>query len=512
MLGGAVLNSGTYGCILKPAIPCKGETSRKPDYVSKLMTLKDANNEYSEIIAIKDKVKSIHDNNMYYIISDIRLCEIGNITSHDLDNFYKNCGAMKRRKYKKEDILNSRVNNNLRLLQLPDGGKDVTYYFNNDIFSVDIFPKINTALIRLLKYGIAPLKDVGVLHQDIKGDNVVYSEEKNLARLIDWGLATVLKGSNVPNLVKYWPILFNQPLTNSVLHTNVQELYKIILQRTPQIQRIINGYQGDNLIDDLTPVISHVLKNNYMSDYKTIDINISGLGHIKYIITILEECGNFDATFNVSTKKTAFDAFAHLLSLQITKALLHFSIKDNKIHKFDESLYFNTVFKHNCDIFGFLACYVDIFMNKKAPVTLRGKIYQTVLKPFYFNDKYAYTPYDVDEISKACLELNSDYEKKVPEPKQNSGSVKRKQLMIISDSNRDNDPFILTLKKRCPKGSRCDKKTKKCVKKITKNIKPKPKPGISWPLTQRCPKGSRRDKKTKKCVKKSNDHNMDYHL
>ena len=45
--------------------------------------------------------------------------------------------------------------------------------------------------------------------------------------------------------------------------------------------------------------------------------------------------------------------------------------------------------------------------------------------------------------------------------------------------------------KRCPNGSRRNKKTKQCVRKSAMGKK------------KRCPKGSRRNRKTKKCVRKS---------
>ena len=45
--------------------------------------------------------------------------------------------------------------------------------------------------------------------------------------------------------------------------------------------------------------------------------------------------------------------------------------------------------------------------------------------------------------------------------------------------------------KRCPNGSRRNKKTKQCVRKSAMGKK------------KRCPKGSRRNRKTKQCVRKS---------
>ena len=47
------------------------------------------------------------------------------------------------------------------------------------------------------------------------------------------------------------------------------------------------------------------------------------------------------------------------------------------------------------------------------------------------------------------------------------------------------------MQKRCPNGSRRNKKTKQCVRKSAMGKK------------KRCPKGSRRNRKTKKCIRKS---------
>lgn len=518
MQGGAVLNSGTYGCILKPAVPCKGETSRNPDSVSKLMTAKDAAQEYSEILAIKKKIKTIPDSNMYYIINDIKKCQIGPVTTSDLDDFDTKCSAMTRRSYTKEDVQNPRKNTNLRVLQLPDGGKDITSYFYNKPFSIDIFPKINRALIKLLKYGIVPLKEVGVIHQDIKGNNIVYSKDKDLARLIDWGLAEASAGGDVvPHSVKKWPLLFNQPFSNVVLHTTVQRVYKLMIEKNASLRSVIDGYRGRNLIQYLTPYVSKIIRKQIFRNDVTIEDIIGGMGHVSFIRSILRECMTTDwdlATANPGN--SSFNTLANIISLHVSSALLHFSVKDNAIGEFDEKEYFNTVFKQNCDVFGLLSCYVDIFMNKHAPRSLRQMIYYHILKPFYLNEKYAYTPYDIDEISKACLALNNNYEKQealVPSP---APALKRTVVDVVADTTHDKDKFVMALRKRCPNGTHRDKKTQKCLKKKVRVVKPPGSVGkrappatttlkkaIPWPAGKRCPNGRRRHPKTKKCVRLS---------
>lgn len=508
MDGGKVLGSGTYGCLLKPAALCKNETQRQPDTVSKLMTRGHAEEEYDEITRILDKIKHIPNHNEYYILGNIRMCELGTLTNDDLEQFNRKCHAMTKRRISKMDVKNNpQIKSRLRILQLPDGGKDITEFFAEKSFSTDIFVKVNNALVKLLIHGISPLQKNNVIHQDIKGNNVVYSQDKDVARLIDWGLATIINGRKVPIDVKGWPIMFNQPFVNIVLHNETQNIYKRILLN-PEIRQKISDYRGDNLIGYLTPHIFTVFRSVVFSSYDSIQKINGNIGHINYIERILTVTDEFDDYFK-SKKRTSlhhpkFDVLADILAMQTTLAFLHFSVSKNRMGKFSEYRFFNNIFKKNCDIFGFISIYIDVFLNTNAPRSLRKNIYEKIVKTFYFNDKFAYLAFNVKEIASACLKLNDEFKKTVTmKDKRTTSVVPPPAPLAIETSNKEiKELFTWSLRKRCPKGSRRDKKTKKCVRtrKVTKVVKKDPSL-FSWPKTKRCPKGSRRDKKTQKCKK-----------
>ena len=523
MEGGKVLGSGTYGCILKPAVPCKGETMRLPDTVSKLMRRHDAEDEMNEITKINDKTQHIPNHNEYYILDDIELCQANKFTDEDLEDFNKRCTAMTRHRFTKAHVQNPQFNTQLRLLQLPDGGKDITYFFSDPSFSTKTFVDVNTALVKLLKGGIAPLKTVNVLHQDIKGNNMVYSQDKDLARLIDWGLSTVIRGKSVPRESKGWPIMFNQPFINIVLHNEMQRFYKKLME-SEEMKKKITDYTGSNIVEYLTPIVFKSLRSSVFATQDSIKRINGSFGHMGYIERLLETLSQFDSSIKnkpVSLHHPKFGHLADILAMQTTLAFLHFSTISKYTVSFNENKFFNRIFKNNCDIFGFLSCYVDIVMNNKAPLPLRRKIYSSLLKSFYFGNKYAYTPYNVDEIAKICLKLNDGYVKKT---KELITRTKRavplapvvKPQLAVQDEVFDRDLFTWSLRKRCPRGSRRDKKTKKCIKikkegmvkqktaaKPVKKTNSLPRGSMfSWPKTRRCPKGSQRDKKTQKCKKK----------
>jgi len=528
MEGGKVLGSGTYGCILKPAVPCKGETARLPDTVSKLMRRHDAEDEMNEIRKINDKTQHIPNHNDYYILDNIEICEANKFTNEDLEDFNKRCTAMTRHRFTKAQVQNPKFSSQLRLLQLPDGGKDITYFFSDPSFSTKTFVDVNTALVKLLKDGIDPLKTVNVLHQDIKGNNIVYSQDKDLARLIDWGLSTVIRGKTVARESKGWPIMFNQPFINIVLHDEMQRFYKKLME-SEEMKKKITEYTGSNIVEHLTPIVFKSLRSSVFAKQDSIKKINGSFGHMGYIERLLESLSQFDSTIKNKAVPLHHPKFGHLadiLAMQTTLALLHFSTISKYAVNFNENKFYNKVFKNNCDIFGFLSCYVDVVMNKRAPLPLRRKIYLTLLKPFYFGDKYAYTPYNVDEIAKICLKLNDGYVKKSEEPSEAKRAVPLapivKSQLAVQDEVFDKDLFTWSLRKRCPRGSRRDKKTKKCIKikkegvskqkipakatkpaKTTKTSNPLSRGSIfSWPKTRRCPKGYRRDKKTQKCKKK----------
>jgi len=68
--GGKVIASGGFGCVFLPALKCKGSNKRLKNTVSKLMTIKNAKDEYHEIHNIRDKLKMITNYEDYYLIEN----------------------------------------------------------------------------------------------------------------------------------------------------------------------------------------------------------------------------------------------------------------------------------------------------------------------------------------------------------------------------------------------------------------------------------------------------------
>ena len=488
MEGGKVIASGTYGCILNPALPCKGETERPKNTVSKLMLDYNAETEMDEINKIAKLTKSVPNHNNYYILNQIKMCDPSKLKMADLTDFKKKCGAMTRKNISTHNVNNPSVIRHLRILQLPDGGFDITHYFSEKKLSPALFVKINNALILLLQKGIVPLQSVGVLHQDIKAHNIVYSKKNDMAKIIDWGLATTIKGNRIPLHTRGWPILFNQPFSNKVFDYAIQKLF-FDMTKTLSFTLRLKGYYGNDLYSYLLPIVSKNIYDATLTNHEKINRAYRGLGHIPYLELILKTVAKdhlADQQIVDNINASSLKVIGVIVSRQIAAALLAYSIKDNKLRVFKEKDYFNEVYRHNCDIYGFVSTYVEIILNQSMPKSLRRKAFDIYSK-YCLTTQFAYTRIDVNELSKDLADLNLYYSpaiKKQPVPQD--------ALIFSWDEG-----------KRCPKGSRRDKKTRKCVStKQEQRTGSAKQAAKNKTRRKRCPNGTRRNKKTGLCEEK----------
>lgn len=217
---GKVIGTGSYGCVFSPPLKCKNVSSRpnQDTTVTKLMETDDAFQEEKEIAKVLSRIDKIPDYTKYTLISDVYSCEpdVDDITADDMSG--KSCPrvmSLKNGGYDDDEI---------RLLQIPKGGREVeTYFRHQDYKDKTGLNEFIIGMHDLLVDFIVPMNDKGVYHQDIKSDNVLVNDN-NQAQLIDWGFLVVNKhgdkpieviddGDNNGNTLFRRFIMFNQPLS-----------------------------------------------------------------------------------------------------------------------------------------------------------------------------------------------------------------------------------------------------------------------------------------------------------
>jgi serine/threonine protein kinase len=178
-----IIGEGSYGCVHKPSIHCKTLPKSGFDYapyVSKLMKTKNARDELAEFVVIKN----IDPTEKYHLGEPI-LC------SPDLDepNVKKDIGKCKHIKLTEIEA----KPNDYSLLLMKYGGPDLkqlcskhmTLYLKTKTeFRTDKFWLEAHHLLKGLKF----FKDNGIVHNDIKPQNILISGKTYKMKYIDFGL------------------------------------------------------------------------------------------------------------------------------------------------------------------------------------------------------------------------------------------------------------------------------------------------------------------------------------
>lgn len=175
------VGEGSYGCVHNPPLKCKNKLyDSDPKKVSKILTTKNATNELKEFKLIQQAD----------INEDFHL---GRPTSCLPDNNEDNEKAINQC----EHFISSDINK-YKLLLLKNGGADLAQIKkkfsklkinNNNRRNLELFW---LDMSRIL-YGSKVLMDNGIVHHDLKQQNIVYNEANGRVNFIDFGLMTTTK-------------------------------------------------------------------------------------------------------------------------------------------------------------------------------------------------------------------------------------------------------------------------------------------------------------------------------
>ena len=195
-----VIGEGGFGCVFSKPLKCKNKrdkTMKVPgSNVSKLMLKRHALTEYDISMRIYEVVKSIPNHSKYFILDDMSICEPYQIP-HSLRKEMKKCKYL----LKKYDIdgFNERIlMGEILQLNIPYGGNSLIELWDRMIFSSfarnkklhQEFCSAIDGIVALIEKAVIPMNKMGVYHNDIKSDNVLYNynadTDKSEYRIIDW--------------------------------------------------------------------------------------------------------------------------------------------------------------------------------------------------------------------------------------------------------------------------------------------------------------------------------------
>ena len=174
-----VIGEGTYGCVHKPSLKCKDSPNISYDNkVSKLLLSTEAKKELKEY----DNVRNADKNNEYYL-GVPENCDV------DIRNVF-NLKSIQKCKIGSEAIKNL---SKYKLLIMGDGGINLEEYtrkmkeWSVSEMSEELCEKFLLESLRLF-HGLKVFEEHGLVHHDLKPQNIVYNDKTNRLNFIDFGL------------------------------------------------------------------------------------------------------------------------------------------------------------------------------------------------------------------------------------------------------------------------------------------------------------------------------------
>jgi hypothetical protein len=411
MKGGNVIGEGSYGCVFDPALLCEGEKERPKGFITKMLDIRNFNQEWKAIQEADEVIKLIPNNENYFIVNQVKPC-INPIydDSIDLSNFSdKTCNALTKKKFPSipgEVVSVSTQINRLKAatksnifqgLSMPNGGPDVNKYTKPEKFSPEHLISLNNTLIDLILNGVIPMNKAGLLHLDAKAANIVY--DGRFARLIDWGLAAKVNPRTISGIDKDISptIMVNRPFTNILFIRKGRNLVLVDYINHNILPRLSGATKDEMAIDFKKKLRSTILQS---VDVMRRNLNSKINGHLSYIADVAYR-GNVDEVLDV-------------IAIQIAYAVLEQCLSDDlrMIDYFNLAKYVEDVYRHNVDVYGVITCYLTLITNSHKDIVRTTKIASAldtnVITKYLYSDKCAATAYNINELIADLQSLNSN--------------------------------------------------------------------------------------------------------
>ena len=394
---GKAFAEGGFGCVFRPQLSCNKSVDfiKQPNRngVSKLMIKKVQNTELKELNSVYLIVKKIKNYQDYFLVDNIYGCEPDALTKNDKVDFNKKCKNLVKKGIHKDNV-NTKLNT-LGIINLPYGGISIDDYYSKLItlhktkHRKKSFISTNKSLLLLLTKAISLLQKSNFLHMDIKGANILRSEDDitkytNIkTRLIDWGVSinyasSVVSGKTPPQLYNI-PIQYNIPFSTILFLKDINVFIKKFFSEYSNNTTLLNS-------NDRPRIIKHLASYIY-----NISLDVVGEGHNNYILFIIDKI-NAEV---FSPEDIIVEHLATILNKYI----------DDK-HHFHDGEFFHNVYCKNVDIWGFIMSYIDL-TDLNNTYSMRSDLSISVAKiisKYCFSTLYAIKPIP---IHKLVLDLKS---------------------------------------------------------------------------------------------------------
>ena len=354
--GGAAFVKGGFGCVFKPALNCKmPEVSTNPNYVSKLIGAKYAKREYEYITNIKKKLQHLPPNiKKFFLLDNVTMCEPSPLSESDKVKIEEVCGSILTKitdDVTQEPINSKNINNNLdkfKIINMPELSISLSnYIIKRDLTPFDLI-NLNNNIIEYLTTVIPILYKNGVVHGDIKPDNLMFNvADNNTLVLIDWGLSYVLddKRKNVPEALQTLATQWHHPFSSFLFKNIVTKKYELLLEKFKKY--------GVKITRDNLREFALSEYRNFIDTRDTQFLFVIDTLTIAYSEELTKKFKSFRASY-------AYEYISEIVINYIVEYIIDVLIKYTINYKLELSRYFYEVYLLNQDTWSIMSTYNDL--------------------------------------------------------------------------------------------------------------------------------------------------------
>ena len=250
--GGAFISSGVYGCVFRPALPCKDGKLIDPKHLSNISKISSMDRKYlDKEVAVGRRIRKVPIADHYFALARDGICE------PPTEMLAKDSGSGDC------EMLHEDDNRKKYMIQQPFGGRDFekTILGSYKPETVDFY-KIGQRLLE----GLVIMAVTGVVHTDLHRENVLIDTHEN-PKIIDFGAGVIL-GDSVKALVRE----FDPKYAQIAPEMSLWDAWKDKMETTSAARRIatekssmamLRIYNGDTVDDQVRKLAEYRMRSSY---------------------------------------------------------------------------------------------------------------------------------------------------------------------------------------------------------------------------------------------------------
>lgn len=372
--GGEAVAQGSYGCVFRPALVCKDRPGREPNAVSKLMYPDNAQEEFKESNLVRAALgQGFTPKEMDLFIIPLQPpCVPAPLTADDLKNVWSACSTFSAFRGLREP------EGKYRVLNLRDGGQGIEMIRLNHIPRSQ-YSALVMGLIPCLRV-IRRVNLRGVIHGDLKANNMAFNATDNTVRMIDWGFVRFIQKEYSQSFFDTPTYMFNV-VPSLMFYKVAAGLLDVKLDPASIAQRV---YAVLDAAKDQT----HLVDTDH---FFTACTNARALCSLPPIAYNIAEFKQFAPLGRIS-RATQDLLMAHGVALM---RAIFTSDRNVVAQKRRFAMLVDLVLRVNADTYGILAMFKQ-FHNSRC--TFRRTYALATIAPYVMSASYAVAPYNLDYI------------------------------------------------------------------------------------------------------------------